>query len=80
MDARDEGRRPQPRKGELPRREHGLQDVVEEPSRSKRGSSFDDYWSPFLESRVGRRVVSLRCAGEQDQLRLRLRRGCSATD
>ena len=78
MDARDERHMPLSRKGELAAlwREHGLQDVAEESlTIQTRFVSFDDYWSPFLEKQgpAGEYVASLR-AGEQDQLRLRLRR------
>ena len=79
MDARDERHMPLSRKGELAAlwRVHGLQDVVEEPlTIQTRFISFDDYWSPFLEKQgpAGEYVASLRRAGEQDQLRLRLRK------
>ena len=77
MDARDERHMPLSRGGELGAlwREHGLQDVMEEPlTIQTRFGSFDDYWSPFLEKQgpAGEYVASL-SAGERDQLRLRLR-------
>ncbi|MGQ0733386.1 MAG: methyltransferase domain-containing protein [Acidobacteriota bacterium] len=78
MDARDERHMPLCRKGELAMlwREHGLQDVAEEVlTIQTRFASFDDYWSPFLEKQgpAGDFVASL-SAGEQNQLRVRLRR------
>ena len=78
IDARDERHMPLSRKGELAAlwREHGLQDVVEEPlTIQTRFVSFDDYWSPFLEKQgpAGEYVAAL-STSERDQLRLRLRR------
>ncbi|HET9384518.1 MAG TPA: hypothetical protein VFO67_05180, partial [Gemmatimonadales bacterium] len=77
-DARDERHMPLCRKGELAAfwREHGLRDVSEEAlTIQTRFSSFDDYWSPFLEKQgpAGGYVASLQ-ASEREQLRLRLRR------
>ena len=78
MGARDERHMPFSRKGELALlwREHGLQDVLEEPlTIQTRFVSFDDYWLPFLEKQgpAGQYVASL-SAGDRDQLRLRLRK------
>jgi SAM-dependent methyltransferase len=77
MDARDERRMPVCRNGELGAlwNEHGLQEVSEEALTIRtRFASFDDYWSPFLEKQgpAGEYVASL-SAGDQDQLRARLR-------
>jgi SAM-dependent methyltransferase len=77
-DARDEGHMPLCRKGELADlwRAHRLRDVSEEAITIRmRFSSFDDYWSPFLEKQgpAGDYVAGLE-ARERDQLRLRLRR------
>jgi SAM-dependent methyltransferase len=77
-DARDERRMPLSRQGELLRlwREHRLRDVSEEPlTIETRFSSFDDYWSPFLEGQgpAGAHVAALG-ASEREQLRLRLRK------
>ena len=76
--ARDERHMPLSRKGELAAlwREHGLQDVWEEAlTIGTRFSSFDDYWSPFLEKQgpAGAYVEAL-AASEREQLRLRLRK------
>jgi SAM-dependent methyltransferase len=76
--ARDERHMPLSRKGELMAlwREHGLQDVWEEAlTIGTRFSSFDDYWSPFLEKQgpAGAYVEAL-AASEREQLRLRLRK------
>ncbi len=78
MDARDERQMPLCRRGELAAlwREHGLGDVSEEPlTIETRFSSFDDYWSPFLEKQgpAGAHLAGL-SAGSREALRLRLRR------
>ena len=77
-DARDERHMPLSRKGELAAlwREHRLRDVSEEALTIRtRFSSFDDYWSPFLEKQgpAGDYVAAL-AADEREQLRLRLRK------
>jgi len=77
-DARDERHMPFCRKGELGAlwREHRLGEVSEEALTIRtRFSSFDDYWSPFLEKQgpAGAYVAAL-AASEREQLRLRLRR------
>jgi SAM-dependent methyltransferase len=78
IDARDERHMPLSRKGELAVlwREHGLQDVSEEPlTIQTRFVSFDDYWSPFLEKQgPAGEYVAVLSTSERDQLRLRLRR------
>jgi SAM-dependent methyltransferase len=78
IDARDERHMPLCRKGELGAlwREHQLGDVSEETLTIwTRFSSFDDYWSPFLEKQgpAGAYVTAL-AASELEQLRLRLHR------
>jgi SAM-dependent methyltransferase len=78
MDTRDERHMPLCRSGELALlwREHGLQDVADEPlTIQTRFTSFDDYWLPFLERQgpAGTFVATLP-AGDREQLRLRLRR------
>ncbi len=78
MDARDERHMPLSRSGELAAlwRRHRMQDVVEEALTIETAfSSFDDYWSPFLEKQgpAGAYVAAL-SAGDREQLRLRLRR------
>ena len=78
MDARDERHMPLCRSGELAAlwRRHRLQDVVEEALTIQTAfSSFDDYWSPFLEKQgpAGAYVAAL-SASDREQLRLRLRR------
>jgi SAM-dependent methyltransferase len=75
-DTRDERHMPLCRKGELGAlwREHRLRDVSEEALTIRtRFSSFDDYWSPFLEKQgpAGAYVAAL-AASEREQLRLRL--------
>jgi SAM-dependent methyltransferase len=77
-DARDERHMPLCRKGELEElwRAHGLHDVLEKALTIRmRFSSFDDYWSPFLEKQgpAGAYVAALR-ASKREQLRLRLRK------
>lgn len=77
-DARNERHMPGSRQGELGAlwRAHRVQDVSEEALTIRmRFSSFDDYWSPFLEKQgpAGDYVAAL-AAGEREQLRLRLRR------
>jgi SAM-dependent methyltransferase len=77
-DARDERHMPLCRKGELGAlwREHRLHGVSEEALTIRtRFSSFDDYWSPFLELQgpAGAYVAAL-AAPEREQLRLQLRR------
>jgi len=77
VDARDERHMPLCRRGDLAAlwRSHGLGDVSEEPlTIETRFSSFDDYWSPFLEGQgpAGAYVGSLPPAG-REALRLRLR-------
>jgi SAM-dependent methyltransferase len=77
-DSRDERHMPLSRKGELDAlwREHRLQDVAEEAITIwTRFSSFEDYWSPFLEKQgpAGDYVAAL-AASEREQLRLRLRK------
>jgi hypothetical protein len=76
-DARDERHMPFRRRGELEAlwRAHRLQDVSEEAlTIQTRFSSFDDYWSPFLEKQgpAGDYVATL-AAHEREQLRVRLR-------
>jgi len=78
MDARDERHMPLSRSGELAALwgECGLQEVSEEPlTIETRFSSFDDYWSPFLEKQgpAGAYAATLP-ASDREQLRLRLRR------
>lgn len=75
---RDERHMPLCRSGELAAlwREHGLQDVREDAiTIETRFSSFDDYWSPFLEKQgpAGAHVAAL-SPGDREQLRQRLRR------
>jgi hypothetical protein len=77
MDARDERHMPLSRRGELEAlwREHRLQDVSDGALTIETGfSSFDDYWSPFLEKQgpAGAYVATLP-ASDREQLRLRLR-------
>jgi SAM-dependent methyltransferase len=77
-DARDERHMPLCGKGELGAlwREHRLEDVSEETLTIRTPfSSFDAYWSPFLEKQgpAGACVAAL-AASEREQLRLRLRR------
>lgn len=77
-DARDERHMPLSRKGELDAlwRKHRLRDVTEEALTIRaRFSSFDEYWSPFLEKQgpAGSYVAAL-AAPEREQLRVRLRR------
>ncbi len=77
MNARDERHMPLCRSGELEAlwREHRLQDVSYEALTIETGfSSFDDYWSPFLENQgpAGAYVATLP-ARDREQLRLRLR-------
>jgi SAM-dependent methyltransferase len=77
-DARDERHMPVSRKGELGAlwRAHRLRDVSEELLTIRmRFSSFDDYWSPFLEEQgpAGDYVAAL-APSEREQLRRRLRR------
>ena len=76
--ARDERHMPLCSKGELAAlwREHRLLDVSEEPlTIQTRFSTFDDYWSPFLDKQgpAGAYVGAL-AENEREQLRLRLRR------
>jgi len=76
-DARDERHMPLCRSGELAAlwRGHGLLDVSEAPlTILTRFSSFEDYWSPFLEKQgpAGAYVAGL-SADKREQLRLRLR-------
>lgn len=75
--ARDERHMPLCRRGELAALWHdrGLQDVEEEAiSVQTRFSSFEDYWSPFLEKQgpAGAYVAALAPA-DRERLRLRLR-------
>lgn len=77
-DARDERHMPLSRDGELEAlwRAHGLRDVSARAlSIRTRFSSFDDYWSPFLEKQgpAGDYVADLP-PGQREQLRLRLRK------
>jgi SAM-dependent methyltransferase len=77
-DARDERHMPLSRRGELAAlwRKHGLQNVSEEAlTIQTRFSSFDDYWTPFLEKQgpAGDYVAGLP-AGDRERLRLGLRR------
>jgi SAM-dependent methyltransferase len=77
-DARDERHMPLCRPGELAALWRGrrLQDVSEQAlAIQMRFSSFDDYWSPFLEKQgpAGAYVEALP-AGDREQLRQRLRR------
>lgn len=77
-DVRDERRMPLSRQGELTAlwREHGLVDVSEEALTIRaQFSTFDDYWSPFLDKQgpAGAYVAAL-ATSEREQLRLRLRR------
>jgi SAM-dependent methyltransferase len=77
-DARDERHMPLSRDGELAAlwRGHRLQDVSEGTlAIHMRFSSFDDYWSPFVEKQgpAGGYVAALQ-ADEREQLRVRLRR------
>lgn len=77
-DARDERHMPLCRRGELGSlwRERRLRDVAEEAiTIPMRFSSFDDYWSPFLEKQgpAGAYVAEL-SAGDRERLRTRLRR------
>ena len=76
MDARDERHMPLCRSGELVAlwRAHQMQDVHGEAlTMQARFSSFDDYWSPFLEKQgpAGAYAASL---SETDRAQLRLRR------
>ena len=76
--ARDERHMPLSRDGELEAfwRAHRLRDVSARAlSIRARFSSFDDYWSPFLEKQgpAGDYVEDLR-PGQREQLRLRLRK------
>jgi SAM-dependent methyltransferase len=78
LDARDERHMRFSRRGELGAlwREHRLLDVVEDAlTIETRFSSFDDYWSPFLERQgpAGAYVATL-SANDREQLRLNLRR------
>jgi SAM-dependent methyltransferase len=77
-DARDERHMPLSGKGDLGAlwRAHRLREVSEEAlTIATRFSSFDDYWSPFLEKQgpAGEYVAAL-AAQEREQLRLRLRK------
>lgn len=77
-DARDERHMPLSRNGDLEAlwRAHRLRDVSEQALTIRtRFSSFDDYWSPFVERQgpAGDYVAAL-AATERDRLRLRLRR------
>jgi SAM-dependent methyltransferase len=77
-DGRDERHMPLSRRGELAAlwREHRLQKVSEEALTIRtRFSSFDDYWSPFLDKQgpAGSYVAAL-AADEREQLRVRLRK------
>jgi len=77
IDAKDERRMRFCRQGELSAlwRAHQLQAVSEEPiTIETRFSSFDDYWSPFLEKQgpAGSYVASLNEA-DREKLRYRLR-------
>jgi hypothetical protein len=77
-EASDERHMPLCRAGELGAlwRAHGLNAVSEEPLTIRtRFTSFDDFWSPFLEGQgpAGAYVAGL-TAGEREQLRLRLQR------
>jgi len=77
-DARDERRMPLSRQGELAAlwREHKLVDVSEEALTIRtQFSTFDDYWSPFLDKQgpAGAYVAAL-ATSQREQLRLRLRR------
>lgn len=78
IDARDERHMPLCRSGELAAlwKQQGLRDVAEEPlTIDTRFSSFDDYWSPFLEKQgpAGSYVASLP-QSERERLRTSLRR------
>jgi len=78
MANRDERHMPLSRSGELGAfwRKHRLENVVEEPIVIQTGfSSFEDYWSPFLDRQgpAGAYVASL-AAASREQLRQRLRR------
>ena len=75
---KDERHMPLCRNGELASlwRKHALQDVSGEAlTIEARFSSFDDYWSPFLEKQgpAGAHVATL-SAGDREQLRLKLER------
>jgi SAM-dependent methyltransferase len=77
-DGRDERHMPLSRSGELSElwRRHELGNVVDEAlAIETRFSSFDDYWSPFLEGQgpAGAYAASL-SASDREQLRLNLRR------
>lgn len=77
-DAQDERHMPLCRSGELAAlwRDHHLDRVRDEAlTIQTRFSSFEDYWSPFLEKQgpAGAYVAKLG-AGEREQLRLRVRR------
>jgi SAM-dependent methyltransferase len=76
--ARDERHMPLTRNGELAAlwREHRLQKVSEGALIIQtRFSSFEDYWSPFLDGQGPAGVyVAMLAASERDQLRKRLRR------
>jgi SAM-dependent methyltransferase len=76
--ARDERHMPLSRQGELAAlwREHGLVEVSEEALTIRtQFSTFDDYWSPFLDKQgpAGAYVAAL-ATSNREQLRLRLRR------
>jgi hypothetical protein len=76
-DSRDERHMPFCRQGDLVNlwRQHGLQDVVEDGlTIQTRFTSFDDYWTPFLEKQgpAGAYVATL-SVGERDALKARLR-------
>ena len=76
VDARDERHMPLCRRGELMAlwRDHGLQDVSEQPLTIRtRFSTFDDYWSPFLlgQGPAGAYAAAL-ADGERERLRRRL--------
>lgn len=77
-DAKDERHMPLSRSGELSGnwRRHGLENVSAEAlTIETRFSSFDDYWSPFLERQgpAGAYVATL-SAYDREQLRVNLRR------
>jgi len=77
-DGKDERHMPLTRQGELAAlwRKHGLLKVSSEPlTIETRFSSFDDYWTPFLQKQgpSGAHVASL-SADDRERLRLNLRR------